>query len=125
MAIASILIIFFVTIFTQLPVAIVLGISSLGAILASGDYPLIIIISRMFSGIDSYTLIAIPMFILAGSLLNESGATMRMLILPMLWSDASGEGWGILMFLPVYCLPVCPDPLWLTAPDWDGLRLNL
>ncbi len=78
MAVAAILVIFFATIFTQLPVAIVLGISSLGAIVISGDYPLIIMISRMFSGIDSYTLIAIPMFILAGSLLNESGATMRM-----------------------------------------------
>jgi tripartite ATP-independent transporter DctM subunit len=78
MAVAALLIIFFVTIFTQLPVAIVLGVSSLGSIVLSGDYPLSIIITRMFSGIDSYTLIAIPMFILAGSLLNESGATMKM-----------------------------------------------
>lgn len=77
MVVTVLLITFFVTVFTDLPIAIVLGFSSLAAILASGTYPLTIIVSRMFSGIDSFTLLAIPMFILAGKLLNESGATHR------------------------------------------------
>ena len=69
---------FFVTIFTKLPVAIVLGFSSLMAFLVSGQYPITIIINRMFAGLDSFVLIAIPMFILVARLMNESGASRRM-----------------------------------------------
>ncbi len=77
MVVTVLLVTFFVTVFTNLPITVVLGFSSLAAIFASGTYPLTIIVSRMFSGIDSFTLLAIPMFILAGKLLNESGATHR------------------------------------------------
>ena len=76
MVVNVLLVLFFATIFTQLPVAIVLGFSSLCAIIASGTYPLTIVASRMFSGIDSFILLAIPMFILAARLLNESSATL-------------------------------------------------
>ena len=77
MVVTVLLVTFFITVFTNLPITVVLGFSSLAAIFASGSYPLTIIVSRMFSGIDSFTLLAIPMFILAGKLLNESGATHR------------------------------------------------
>lgn len=78
MVVITLLVLFFGTIFTQLPVAIVIGFSSMCAVIASGTYPLTVIVSRMFSGIDSFVLLAIPMFILAGSMLNESGATERL-----------------------------------------------
>ena len=78
MVVITLIVLFFGTIFTRLPVAIVLGFSSICAILVSGTYPLTVVVSRMFSGIDSFTLLAIPMFILAGRMLNESGATERL-----------------------------------------------
>ncbi|PKL27051.1 MAG: ABC transporter permease [Spirochaetae bacterium HGW-Spirochaetae-2] len=78
MVTAVLLIFFFGTIFTKLPVAIVLGFSALASIMVQGTIPMTVIVSRMFAGLDSYTLIAIPMFILAGNLLNESGATTRL-----------------------------------------------
>jgi tripartite ATP-independent transporter DctM subunit len=68
---------FLLTVFSQIPMAVVLGISSVLALFISKEYPLLMVIQRMFSGIDSFTLLAIPMFILAGRLLNESGATER------------------------------------------------
>ena len=78
MVTAILLILFFGTIFTKLPVAIVLGLSALVSIMVQGVIPMTIIVSRIFAGLDSYTLIAIPMFILAGNMLNESGATTRL-----------------------------------------------
>lgn len=77
LASATLLIVFLALVFTQVPVAVVFGVSSIFAFIVSGQYPLIILIQRMFDGIDSYTLIAIPMFILVGRLLNESSATER------------------------------------------------
>jgi tripartite ATP-independent transporter DctM subunit len=68
---------FLLTVFSQIPMVVVLGISSVLALFVSKEYPLLMVIQRMFSGIDSFTLLAIPMFILAGRLLNESGATER------------------------------------------------
>ena len=78
MLIPVLLITFFVTVFTKLPIAIVLGFSSLMAFLVSGQYPTTIIINRIFAGLDSFVLIAIPMFILVARLMNESGASRRM-----------------------------------------------
>ena len=69
------LITFFLTVFSKIPMAIVLGLSSALAFMISGDYPLVIIVQRMFDGADSFTLLAIPMFILTGRLLNDSSAT--------------------------------------------------
>jgi len=42
------------------------------------DIPFEIITQRVVSGIDSFTLLAIPMFIFVGHLMNESGATTRL-----------------------------------------------
>ena len=40
-----------------------------------GDLPLSAIVTRMYSGVDSFTLLAIPFFIAAGEIMNESGIT--------------------------------------------------
>lgn len=42
------------------------------------DIPFEIILQRVVSGIDSFTLLAIPLFIFVGHLMNESGATTRL-----------------------------------------------
>ena len=50
------------------PIAFVLCGSSIIAILSTGDIHNAIVIQRMFSGSGSFTLLAIPFFVLAGSL---------------------------------------------------------
>ena len=40
-----------------------------------GDLPFSAIVTRMYSGVDSFTLLAIPFFIAAGEIMNESGIT--------------------------------------------------
>ncbi|WP_114009490.1 TRAP transporter large permease [Cohaesibacter intestini] len=42
-------------------------------------YTLRIVATEMFKGLDSYPLLAIPLFILAGELMNESGITRRII----------------------------------------------
>jgi len=60
-----------------LPVAIAMAGSSLLYILVSGDLPPFAVVHRMIGGIDSFPLLAVPFFILAGNLMNNAGVTNR------------------------------------------------
>lgn len=60
-----------------LPVAIAMAGSSLLYILWTGNLPPFVVIHRMVSGIDSFPLLAVPFFILAGNLMNNAGITNR------------------------------------------------
>jgi tripartite ATP-independent transporter DctM subunit len=58
------------------PIAFSLGIASLSFLAFSG-IPLEILAQRMFTGMDSFPLMAIPFFILAGELMNSCGITKK------------------------------------------------
>ena len=60
-----------------LPVAIAMAGSALIYIIATGNLPAFVVIHRMVSGIDSFPLLAVPFFILAGNLMNNAGITNR------------------------------------------------
>jgi TRAP-type C4-dicarboxylate transport system permease large subunit len=60
-----------------LPVAIAMAGASLVYIVISGNLPPFVVIHRMVSGIDSFPLLAVPFFILAGNLMNNAGITTR------------------------------------------------
>ena len=59
------------------PVAIAMAGASLAYILVSGNLPPFVVIHRMVGGIDSFPLLAVPFFILAGNLMNNAGITTR------------------------------------------------
>lgn len=69
---------FLVLLFLGVPVAFSLGISSFIYVL-SADIPLIIIPQKMYTGIDSFVLLCIPGFVLAGNLMNRGGITERII----------------------------------------------
>ncbi|MCC7281728.1 MAG: TRAP transporter large permease [Acetobacteraceae bacterium] len=69
---------FLVGLFAGMPVAVVLGVSSLAYLLAA-DLPLEVIPQKMFSGMDSFVLLSIPAFVLAGNLMNGGGITDRII----------------------------------------------
>ncbi|EMR06635.1 Neu5Ac permease [Bhargavaea cecembensis DSE10] len=69
---------FIVLIFLGVPVAFSLGLSSLLYLLIA-DIPLTIIPQRMFGGLNSFVLLCIPGFVLAGNLMNASGITERII----------------------------------------------
>src|SRR3954470_9866274 len=60
-----------------IPVAIAMAGASLAYILLSGTLPPFVVIHRMVGGIDSFPLLAVPFFILAGNLMNNAGITTR------------------------------------------------
>src|SRR3954463_8307758 len=60
-----------------IPVAIAMAGASLAYILLSGTVPDFVVIHRMVNGIDSFPLLAVPFFILAGNLMNNAGITNR------------------------------------------------
>jgi C4-dicarboxylate transporter, DctM subunit len=63
---------------TGMPVAFAMGASSLIYILVQGAIPLVSIPQRMVNGADNFPLLAIPFFILAGSLMENGGVTRRL-----------------------------------------------
>lgn len=69
---------FVILIFLGIPVAFSLGISSFIYLIAA-DIPLGIAAQKMFSGIDSFVLICIPGFVLAGNLMNTGGITRKII----------------------------------------------
>jgi len=60
-----------------IPVAIAMAGASLVYILFSGSVPPFAVVHRMIGGIDSFPLLAVPFFILAGNLMNNAGITTR------------------------------------------------
>ncbi|WP_310463113.1 TRAP transporter large permease [Sphaerotilus sp.] len=59
------------------PVAVAMAGGSLVYILVSGTVPDIVLAQRMIAGIESFPLLAVPFFILAGNLMNIAGITGR------------------------------------------------
>lgn len=71
---------FLVMLVLNVPIAFALGISTLLALFALGSVPTSYIIAqRMAGGIDSFPLLAIPFFILAGVLMGEGGMARRLI----------------------------------------------
>lgn len=60
-----------------IPVAIAMAGASLIYVMVEGNPPPFVVIHRMVSGIDSFPLLAVPFFILAGNLMNVGGITTR------------------------------------------------
>ena len=60
-----------------IPVAVAMAGSALLYIWWTGTLPPFVVIHRMISGIDSFPLLAVPFFILAGNLMNNAGITNR------------------------------------------------
>ena len=74
----SIFISFLVLLSVGAPIAFCIGISALAGLIQLGDIPLLLIPHMMFEGTDSFPLLAVPFFVLAGALMNAGGITRRL-----------------------------------------------
>ncbi|HTX53845.1 MAG TPA: TRAP transporter large permease [Candidatus Baltobacteraceae bacterium] len=63
----------------NVPIAFCMAGVALGYVLITGTVPIELIVQRMISGTDSFVLLAIPFFLLAGSLMNAGGVTHRLM----------------------------------------------
>lgn len=57
------------------PVAFALGLSTITALLVSGNFPMLVILKETFTGVDSFPLMAVPFFILAAELMSGGSLT--------------------------------------------------
>ena len=101
------------------PVALSLFLSAT-VILFTLDIPLVVAVQRMAAGVNVFTLLAIPLFILAGELMTQAGIARRT-------RQAVGSGsWAPLRavwdksrsYLPC-CLGLCRDRHWRAHLRWD------
>jgi C4-dicarboxylate transporter DctM subunit len=77
---ASVLMIGFLVLLTiGLPIAFAMGLATILAIAWHGTLPFSLFAQRALIGADSYSLLAIPFFILAGNLMNVGGITERII----------------------------------------------
>ena len=74
---AALLIAFLVLMVIGVPVALAMAGASLLYVMLSGTVPDYVVIHRMVNGIDSFPLLAVPFFIMAGNLMNSAGITNR------------------------------------------------
>ena len=78
--IIGILIAFFVLLFLGMPIAFTIGLVSIGVLMVSG-VSLEVVIQRMFAGVNNFSYLALPLFILAGNIMGEGGLTKRLMAL--------------------------------------------
>ncbi len=70
-------IIFVLLLLVGIPIAFVIGISSL-SYLFTKDMPLVLLAQRFYVSVTNYLILSVPMFILAGKLMNDAGITRRL-----------------------------------------------
>ena len=71
-----------------IPIAISIAVSSVLAVLASlpTDVSLITSVQRIFTGMDSFSLLAVPFFILSGVIMNNGGIALKLVNFAKLFS---------------------------------------
>lgn len=61
------------------PIAFAIGLSTFIALLFQDTIPLLVVAQRFFTTLDSFSLVAIPLFMLAGELMTHTGLTERII----------------------------------------------
>lgn len=61
------------------PIAFTLGVTAVIFLIVYSDVPLLLIIQQVYLGANSFPLLAIPLFMLAGSLMNHGGISTRLI----------------------------------------------
>ena len=69
---------FFIALFLNIPIAVCLGIAAVTALSLAGNTALTIIPQTMFTAVNSFSLMAIPFFVLAGNVMASGGISKRL-----------------------------------------------
>ena len=79
MTITALFVTLIITIALGVPIAVSLGLSTMIAILVDGNLPMTLIAQRLFTSNDSFSLLAVPFFMLAGSIMTAGGISKRLI----------------------------------------------
>ena len=83
MIIATFLVVLLAAILAGIPVAFALILCGIAMMLHLGEFNTQILAENLISGADSFSLMAIPFFVLAGEIMNAGGLSRRIVDLPM------------------------------------------
>lgn len=76
--VAITLVAFAVLLALSVPISFTVGVAAFLGLWWHGQYPLVTIPKQVFEGVDSFVLLAIPLFVLAGSLMETGGIALRL-----------------------------------------------
>lgn len=65
----------------NIPIAVAIGAATMAVFAISGDAPLMVAVSRMYAGADSFPLMAVPLFMIAGQVMEGGGISRRLIAL--------------------------------------------
>jgi tripartite ATP-independent transporter DctM subunit len=74
-----VVIVFFLLLLLGMPVAFAIGVSGTVFFMVTPDIPFSIVVQKVVSSSQSFTLLAIPLFVFAGNLMNNTGITSRLI----------------------------------------------
>ena len=72
-------VLFLIFLFLGVPIAFCLGAGSILAILIKGTIPATLVAQKLFSGVNSFSLMAIPFFMLSGELMEAGGISEKLI----------------------------------------------
>jgi len=93
---------FVVLLSAAVPVSVAMGLASAVAILWGGKAPINSVVTQMVAGMDSFPLMAIPFFILAGELMERAGISERLVHLAKTMVGHIKGGLGLVVLVGEY-----------------------
>ena len=83
----------------SVPIAVALGLSALASLYYVSPDALVLLPQKILSGLDSFTLLAIPLFILAGTIMGHGGIARRIVNLALIFVGRLRGGLGFVVIL--------------------------
>lgn len=108
MSAAVLLISFFALLFLGCPIAIALGMSGALTLVTVLNVPLSIVSSSFFSSAFSFSLMAIPLFIFAGAIMEKGGISKRLIRLcELILGDITGGLGAVMVITCMFFAAIC------------------
>ncbi len=85
------------TLLLSVPVGLALGLSALAGLLYVSTDFLIVLPQKFLAGLDSFPLLAIPLFVLAGTLMSEGGFAQRIVDMALVFVGRIRGGLGLVV----------------------------
>lgn len=92
-----ILVSFIIILSTGASIGVGLGLSSAIVLYCVLDMPLVVVVQRMFTSVDSFSFMAVPFFMLAGAFMSEGGVTKRIVDFSMAMVGALAGGLALVV----------------------------
>jgi len=88
-----------VTLLASVPIALALGIAAFAGIFYLSPDLLVVLPQKVLGGLDSFTLLAIPLFILAGSIMGHGGIARRIVNVALVFVGRVKGGLGFVVII--------------------------